>query len=133
MKYSKKKFEQLKKEAKEYYKLIEDVYCPYFNEDVCFTSSGFNHLLYKGGRNRVLRQRYAICERIKLLHLAPRLIRITATLQEFEERENHIKYWGFIAILERQKFKVIIRQVPGGKKQFFSIFPNWITRKKGDR
>lgn len=127
------KLKELKEKSKKYYKTIGKIHCPYFDEEIYFTNSGFHHLFYKGGRKKVLRQGSELKLRLKLLHLAPKLISITTTLQEFEERKNKTKFWGFIAILGGVKVKVIVCQVPGGKKHFLSIFPNWITRRKSDK
>ena len=132
MRFSKSVLAKIKEESKLYYKSIEYVHCPYFGENVYFTASGFHHLFYKGGGRGVLRQNKELHFRLKLLSIAPELISITTTLQEFENRNDEIQYWAFIAIIRSKKVKVIVRQTPGGNKHFFSIFPNWITRKKSD-
>lgn len=40
-----------------------------------------------------------------------------------------VQYWGFIGIINDRKIKVIVKQIGEGKKQFWSIIPNWTTRK----
>jgi len=42
---------------------------------------------------------------------------------------KNVKLFGFIAILKNRKTKVIVRQVGAGNLHFWSIIPNWKTRK----
>lgn len=43
-----KKIEEIKKEAEEYYKNIDEVYCPYFQDKIIFNAKGLEHLKFKG-------------------------------------------------------------------------------------
>lgn len=133
MRFSKNDFRKIKKKAERYYKSIGSVYCPFFAEKVYFTSSGLHHIFYKSGSGKTRRQYNQVLMRLKLLHLAPMLVAITTTVQEFDQYDGKAKYWGFIAILNRNKIKVIVRQTPGGQRHFFSIFPKWVTRRKSDK
>ena len=120
----KKSLKKMRKKARVLYKKIGEIYCPYLKENVAFTSEGFNHLRYRGLKERHCKVQET---RYKLLHLAPEIIIKSGTLQEFETK-NNIKFFGFIAIIRGWKAKVIIRQVGNGKKHFWSIIPNWKTR-----
>lgn len=139
-------FCQLKNQVRTFYDSLGKVYCPYFSEEVYFSSDGFRHLLYKGSLygHFKLRKKSQRMLRLKLFKLAPRLLRITTTVQEYHQekqfvlvtynqREENIlksiQYWGFIAIISDQKVKVVVKQIGEGQKQFWSIIPNWITRK----
>lgn len=138
----KKSITEIREKARSEYKAITPVHCPYFKEAVVFNSEGFNHIRYKAGR----RERHLKAQEIryKLLHLAPRVIGKSHTLQEHEtvnqfieskknkRKEKALKevhFYGFIAIINKQKVKVIVRQAGEGHKHFWSIIPNWKTRK----
>lgn len=129
------------------YESLNEVYCPYFKENVKFTRDGFMHLLFKGSKRRRPREDNVRSLRLKLFPLAPKILKITHTVQEFHKQDiflltkihkekikvlKPIKYWGFIAIVERHKVKVVVKQVGNGYKKFWSIIPNWVTRKSGD-
>lgn len=126
------KFQRVKRLSKEYYRSIGRIYCPYFKDYVYFDSKGFKHILYKGYGGGNKRQKSQIVLRLKMLPYAPRLIAIATFVQEFQ-KDNSINYWGFIAIFEGEKFKVVVRRVGNGKLHFWTIFPNWVTRKKSDK
>jgi len=139
--------ELLRKKAKEVYTEINEVHCPYFKEKVHFNAQGFNHIRYKGARKE--RDHKSQEMRLKLLKLAPQVIRDSKTIQEYDEesvfievkhnkrKEKELKlarYFGFIAIIgndpkKGMKTKVIVRQVGNGQKHFWNIIPNWQTRK----
>lgn len=135
---------KLKIEVKRYYDLLKEVYCPFFNESVKFTSEGFHHIFYKNIFKSRERDKNSQFIRLKLFRLAPILLRKSATVQEyfcenrfvavkFNKRKEKIlkkvRYWGFIGIINDRKIKVIVKQIGEGEKQFWSIIPNWTTRK----
>lgn len=138
-------FYQLKNQVRTFYDSLGKVYCPYFSEEVYFSSDGFRHLFYKGFSytHFKLRKKSQRILRLKLFKLAPRLLRITTTVQEYHEEKlffplrcnraesvlKTVQYWGFIAIFSDRKVKVVVKQIGDGQKQFWSIIPNWITRK----
>lgn len=145
MEISDAKFEERKEKSKEYYLGIGKIVCPYFNNDfIHFSASGYQHILYKGSSKIKARTRQEQFIRLGLLKNAVKLLALTATVQEIEENSafvkvkknkrkemilTKIKYWGFIAILDGKKIKVIVKQTGEGFKQFWSIIPNWTTRK----
>ncbi len=133
---------EIREKTKDLYSKTGDVHCPFFKEKVSFNSEGFNHLRYKEERS----ERFFADQKIRyeLFFLAPEIIRSSKTLQEYYEKASFveikrkkkpekvlktIKYFAFIAILKNRKTKVIVRQVGAGKLHFWSIIPNWKTRK----
>ncbi|MBI5420984.1 MAG: hypothetical protein HZA35_01585 [Parcubacteria group bacterium] len=78
--------------------------------------------------------------RFRLLHLAPEILKSSHTLQgiletkKFERTRVHgrtdtllkgVIYYEFIAVLKRNRVRIIIKQVEGGQKFFWSIVPFW--------
>ena len=134
-------YEKIKEDSKRFYDQIDKIVCPVFNQEIFFTSEGFNHLVYKNDRRE--RDKKVQIMKFKLLHLAKKLVSLTTTFQEYEESLQEfrvkkfknavqetkvVKYWGIIAIIENKKFKVIIRKVgDNGQLTFWSVIPGWIT------
>jgi hypothetical protein len=139
-------FESIKAEAEKLYKTIGEVYCPYFKEKVVFNSQGLDHLTFKRlDKRRLGQDQY---ERFKLLHLAPEIIRNSHTLQGYKEmkrferiRKNNrtenilmsITHYEFIAIVKRNRVRIIVKQVGNGPRVFLSIIPHWKMNKNRDR
>jgi len=128
------------------YKKIRQVFCPYLKTNVIFNSNGFRHLIHKNKSKK--RDERTQLFRFKLLHLAPKLIRLTSTLQEEDSyislisvkdhrknlnRKKKVQYLGFIAIIDGWKIKVIVKKIGKGEYFFWSIIPNWITSNKRDK
>ena len=78
--------------------------------------------------------------RFKLLHLAPEILKSSHTLQgvletkKFERirmnsrTDNILKmvtYYEFIAVMKRNRVRIIIKQIDSGQKFFWSIVPFW--------
>jgi len=140
----KKSLKKLRNQAKNYYKSLDSIYCPYFKEAVHFTSEGFSHIKYRGAHQRhfnVQKIRY------QLLRFAPRIISDSNTLQEYDRRKLFVKrkkekiceralreihFFAFIAIVDSWKVKVVVRQIGNGQKHFWSVIPNWKTRRSRD-
>jgi len=141
----KEPLKNIRESAEKGYKDMKEIHCPYFKEKVTFTSEGFNHIRYRKSRNE---RHYSVQKmRYKLLPLASEVLRNSKTLQEHEIQKNFIEvkrnkkrekimkevhFYGFIAIVKDWKVKVIVRQVGEGKKHFWSIIPNWKTRRTKD-
>ncbi len=139
------KFKKIKEEVEEFYKQINEVYCPYFKETISFNVKGLDHIKFKDwNRTRLIEDQYF---RLKFLKLAPEVIKKSNTLQEYRETQNFerqkinsrwerrmtlVKYYAFIAIMNSVRIKVIIKEITGGKKFFWSICPFWKQRKKYD-
>ena len=132
------KLQRLKEKAELEYKKIESVNCAYFKENVHFNRKGIDHIKFKKwNKTRPAKDQYM---RLKLLHLAPQVLKLSRTVQgmsqerEFVHKKVHsrwdnvlvdIYYWEFVAIIEEVRIRVVVRQVSGGKKHFWSIIPFW--------
>ncbi|MFA5157957.1 MAG: hypothetical protein WC451_02085 [Patescibacteria group bacterium] len=139
MKFSSNQFEKIKNEATDFYNKLEKVKCPYFpNDQIFFNRKGLDHLKFKAwNRSRLPEDQFM---RFKLLKYAPEVIRKSHTLQEICERKNperikinsrwekrvkKVSYYGFVAIIDEIRTKVIIKEISGGEKYFWSIIPCW--------
>lgn len=86
--------------------------------------------------------------RLKLLHLAPEVLKKSHTVQgvwdtkKFEaqktsNRWEHILkrvcFFEFIAVLNNVRVKVIVKDVEGGQKHFWSVIPFWGIDKVNSR
>ena len=137
-----KNYEIKKIKARELYSSFEKILCPALgNKFVHFTSEGFNHLVYRGaGKERD--QRVQIMK-FELLGKAKQILEISTTYQEYEESlryikiQRHGKYvcenamfqmWGFVAIINKFRVKVVVKKVGNGKIEFYSVIPAWITK-----
>lgn len=103
----------------EQYKQFGSVFCPYLNDIVYFTKSGFDHLLWKSG---VPRSKQVIDARLNVLHIAPEIISKSGTLQEYENSDK--EFLCFIAIIHKKKYKVVVTKSSTGIYRFVSIIPN---------
>ena len=125
------KFEDIRKKAEEEYEKIGKVRRPYLNDYVHFNTIGFQHLLFKNwNKTRLRTEQYIRLKLIKLAH----------TLQEYDERKNFvrqkinsrwetrmmiIRYYVFVAIINNARIKVIVKEIDGGAKLFYSLYPSW--------
>lgn len=131
-------FHKVKEWGEEEYKKIPDTYCPYLEGKVQFSAQGIEHLRFKNReRPRKPEDQYM---RFKLIKLAPEVISKSKTVQgiletrKFESikvnkrKENvllPVKYFEFIAVLKRNRVKVIVKQIDNGSYIFWSIIPFW--------
>ena len=140
LEFTNEEFEKIKSTAETFYKSIGSVRCPYFNENINFNTDGLEHLKFKAW-NRARKQSDQFM-RLKLIKLAPEVIRNSRTLQGIWEtkmpvrRKRHgvwesvftdVIYYEFIAVLERKRVKVIVKQFLGGEKFFWTMIPFWRT------
>ena len=146
MQIDEKKLEETKKKAKEIYEKIGKVWCPCLKDDVCFNSEGFDHILSKTwNRGRSSLEQYT---RLRLLPLVPNIITKSHTLQEYDERNilirqninsrwekrmKLVRYYVFIAIIKEVRLKIIIKEIEGGNKIFYSLYPSWKTTKDSSK
>lgn len=137
------KFKKIKEEAEEFYKKIGEIRCPYFKEKIAFNAKGLEHLKFKDkNKARLVADQFI---RLKLLKLAPYVIENSHTLQEFfetkklekqkinsrwESRLIEVKYYGFVAIINGARIKIIVKQITGGNKFFWSLIPFWKNNQK---
>jgi len=138
LEFTNEQFREVKEKGELLYKSIREVYCPYFNEKVYFEWHGLEHLKFRSReKTRSEQDQYM---RFKLLHLAPEILRLSHTLQGILETKKFerirvrsrtesvlkvVKYYEFIAVIKRDRIRVIVKQVADGHKFFFSIIPFW--------
>ncbi|NQU82565.1 MAG: hypothetical protein HQ539_01320 [Parcubacteria group bacterium] len=134
-------FQKIKEEAENFYEEIDEVYCPYFKEKIVFNTKGLRHLKFKSNRKaRTMKDQYP---RLKLLHFAPEILKLSHTIQgiwktkTFEEYKadstnnkwarimKDVIFYEFIAVLDAVRVKVIVKQVFGREKYFWSVIPFW--------
>jgi len=132
-------FDAVKRDAEALYQTLGSISCPYFNnEPIAFNAKGIRHLKFKSDEKARSREdQYA---RLKLLYLAPRILRLSRTVQgiwrtrQFEMHKTHSRwervlkdvcFYEFVAVLENVRVKVIVKEVAGGEKHFWSIIPFW--------
>ncbi len=138
MQFTQEQFNNLKFKNEELYKSIGEVYCPYFKENITFNTKGLEHLKFKSKNHARSQDDQYI--RLKLLHLAPKILKMTTTIQGFSERKvfelnrsNHrnekilveVVYYEFVAVIEEFRVRVIIKKVGTAPKYFWSIIPHW--------
>jgi hypothetical protein len=123
---------QAKKQTYQAYKKVGKIYCPYLKRKIVFPSKGFWHMVYTS-RNKKRNKRVQKL-RFQLFKLAVRVLKITTTLQEYEQDDRkQVRYYGFIAIVDGWKIKVIVKKVGHGQPYFWSVIPNWRTRRRADK
>lgn len=136
--FTEEEFKEVKEKGEELYKSFSDVYCPFFKEKIAFNARGFEHLKFlRAEKTRLEKDQYM---RFKLIHLAPEIIKLSHTIQgmlrinKFERVRSHnrtdtvlksVIYYEFIALIKRDRVKVIIKQIENGEKFFWSIIPYW--------
>lgn len=135
---AKENFETIKEKGESFYKTIGAVYCPYFKEKIIFNTTGLSHLKFKSREKARLEEDQYM--RFKLLRLAPEILRASHTLQgvaemkKFERIRMHsrtdtvlklVTYYEFIALIKRDRVKIIVKQIEDGEKFFWSIIAFW--------
>ena len=133
-----KDFEKVRSDAEIFYASIHEIHCPYFKEKIAFNAAGLKHLKFKA--DKVARSHPEQYTRLKLLTLAPQILSLSRTVQgiwhtrHFERIRMHsrtdvilipVSYYEFIAVLENIRVKVIVKEMDGGQKFFWSIIPYW--------
>ena len=146
MEFTIEKFNEVKNLAEDFYKKIGKVRCPYFAGDVHFNVKGWDHLVFKSWNNtRIVNDQFA---RFRHIKLAPEIIGQSKTLQgiwttkkiervkvnsRWDKVMKVITYYEFIAVMESRgskiRVKVIVKEVGGGEKFFWSLIPFWGTNK----
>ncbi|OGY46672.1 MAG: hypothetical protein A2663_03550 [Candidatus Buchananbacteria bacterium RIFCSPHIGHO2_01_FULL_46_12] len=141
------KFEEIKNRAKDFYDKLDKIKCPYLGKDVHFNEEGFSHLLSKSwNRGRSLAEQYT---RLKILPKMIEIIKLSHTLQEYDERQifvrqkinsrwekslKMVRYYVFIALLKDYNFrlKIVIKEIEGGQPFFWSVYPSWKVIEDGN-
>jgi hypothetical protein len=112
---------------KKKYKELKKVFCPYFQKDIEFTAYGFKHLIWKTTFG--MRPSEEIRERLDSLIVLSQIVSTSGTLQEVEILENKT-FYGFIAIINNKKYKVVVATAKNDRLIFVSIIPKWVTGKR---
>lgn len=81
--------------------------------------------------------------KFKLVKKAKLLLELTTTIQEYSERNEEVHkkrhkkiskewtmvgYWGFIAIINGTRLKVVVKRIDNSKYMFWSVIPVWQTK-----
>jgi hypothetical protein len=132
--------------AHELYQGLGQIRCPYFQANVHFNARGFEHLRRKSWNRG--RDRSDQLIRLKHLARAPEILRLSRTVQgiekahEWERWHKHgrwekllvpVTYYEFVSVIEERRFKVIVKQLPGGQCIFWSFTPFWRQNEQGRR
>jgi hypothetical protein len=132
-----KDFDAVKAKAEALYSTIGSVRTPYFKETVAFNAKGIRHLKFKS--DEVARPSKDQYPRLKLLRLAPEVLKLSHTVQgiwqtkQFEREKTNgrwertlrdVTFYEFLAVIDKVRVKVIVKEV-GGEKYFWSIIPFW--------
>jgi len=124
--------------AEKFYKAMDKVRCPYFGEEIVFNAKGLRHLKFKSDQQaRTQKEQYA---RLKLIRIAPEVLKRSHTVQgiwkvrQFEEQKiegswrhamKEVSFFEFLAVIDDVRIKVIVKEVEGGNKYFWSVIPFW--------
>jgi hypothetical protein len=115
-------FNKTKEDGEKFYKNIKNIYCPYLKVKVSFNAKGLEHIKMKNrNKSRTKSDQYL---RLKFLKLIPYILSKSGTLQEFNNRGG-VKYFGFIAIVNNIRLKIIIKKKNNNNPYFWSIIPFW--------
>jgi len=143
MEFTDEKFKEIKEKGEKFYKSLREVYCPYFKEKIVFNAQGLEHLKFKQREKARYEQDQYM--RFYLIHLAPEVLKISNSVQGVWETkrfeylktnkkwENILKsvtYYEFVAVIKRNRVKIIVKQIDDGKKVFWSIIPFWRMSKE---
>lgn len=136
--FTERQFNEVKEKGEALYKSFDEVFCPFLKGNISFGAQGLEHLKFKRREKaRLEKDQYM---RFKLLHLAPEILKSSHTLQgvletkKFERvRMNSrtevvlkpVTYYEFIAVVKRNRVRIIVKQIEGGQKYFWSIVPFW--------
>lgn len=127
-------YEKAKQQAKQIYSKIGRIKCPALGDEyVLFTSAGFDHLLRKG---RIPRTRNEQKRRFTLLPYVEQIVknptakivyRKTGTKEKINRHgekiliESVAHFWTFADKVDDCVVKIVIRQLEGKDKHFFSV------------
>jgi hypothetical protein len=142
--FTEQQLKDVKAKGEELYKSLDEVYCPYFKEKISFGAQGLEHLKFKRREKaRLDKDQYM---RFKLIHLVPEILELSHTIQgifetnKFERVRIHsrtdtvmkpVKYYEFIAVIKRNRVRVIIKQIDSGQK-FFLEHRSVLGNEQGD-
>ena len=136
--FTQEEFEAVRARAEQDYRKIVEVPCPYLNDKIAFNAKGLDHIkLKKWNQARILNDQYV---RLKLLHLAPLVLKKSHTLQGLDEGNKlerikinsrwetktcHVSYHEFIAVVSGRRIRIVVKKVDNSPYYFWSIVPYW--------
>lgn len=144
--FTNNEFVALRTKVETEYKNIGNVRCPYLDTEVSFNVKGLDHIKLKTWNKA--RNRSDQYVRLKLLHLAPEVLKKSRTVQGIErgKRFERVKmnsrwdtvmkdvtYYEFIAVVEHCRVRVIVKQIDAAQPYFWSIIPNWKQGRLGKK
>ena len=144
--FTEEEFNNLRIKFEEEYKKTESVYCPYFGEKVVFNSKGLEHLKFKSKHKARTREDQFI--RFKIFKYVKNILENSKTIQGISEEKifeeinsNHRTYrelvtanfYEFIAVIDNTRIRVILKEVNGSDKYFWSVIPFWGKGKNNKR
>ena len=146
MEINQEKFNTTKENGEKLYKTLGEIYCPYFQEKIFFNAKGLEHLKFKKRHHaRSLKDQYI---RFIILKYAPEILKLSKTVQGVSEqkifelnRSNHrneqvlvdAMYYEFVAILDKTRIRVVVKQIGDGPKYFWSVIPFWKIGKEDSK
>lgn len=96
-------------------------YCPAFNENISFSSAGWNHIIGNKSKKRHPRDVY---RRLEVLPLAKVIIETSSTIQDIRYTYGIIFYSLDAVLINRgllKKVRVVLKEDKQGNKIFFSV------------
>ncbi len=138
-------YDKIKKEATDLYRTFGTVECPALDQNVQFTSEGFNHLVYNAPGK--MRDKRAQILRFDMLERAKFVLETSTTYQEYDEEMIYkkvnrrgawvpmnivVRSWGLVAIVRKFRIKVVLIQEGNGAIRFLSVAPAWFTKQYRD-
>jgi hypothetical protein len=133
-------YQNAKKRAKEFYKTIGRLWCPVLNDYVVFNNVGFQHLIRKGHRPRLMSDQ---TRRFYLLESAEDILTNMKAKVAFEEKniisapnktdkkssvQSRVIFWKISARQNEKTIIVVVRQIASKQKHFFSIYDQKTAR-----
>ena len=130
LQFTDEQFNKIKSQGEEFYKSVDEIYCPYFKEKISFNAQGLEHLKFKQREKARYEQDQYM--RFKLIYLAPEVLKISSSVQgiwetkRFEYIKIHkkwlnilkdITYYEFIAVIKRNRVKIIVKQMRRMRKE----------------
>lgn len=107
------KYRKAKDRAYNFYRSIDCVSCAALSgEKVYFDDRGFRHLVFKGNKRRPISEQVY---RFNLMKIVPTAISKSSDITYYEGETA--KFWS----IKYKKIKVVVRQLRGGRKHFFSV------------
>ena len=104
-------FDLIKNKGENFYKTLGEVYCPYFKEKVPFSARGLEHFLKSSHTVQGILETKKL-ERIRINSRTDTVLK-------------PVVYYEFIAVIKRNRVKIIVKQIDGGQKFFWSLIPFW--------